>query len=149
MASIYNPTDNQEIITRINLLSPESQGLWGKMSVDQMLSHCQGPIDVAFGDLKLRSNFLMQLIGKAFKTKILKSGSFKKNSPTAPDFIRTQTYDFEKTRSELIRKIKKFSELGENAIQSKKHPFFGEMSAQEWDRLQMMHLDHHLKQFGV
>lgn len=149
MASIYNPVNNQEIIDRIQSLTSKSKALWGKMTVDQMLAHCHGPIDVAFGDLQLKTNFFMQLIGKMFKNKILNANSFKKNSPTVPDFIKTKNYDFEKTKSELIVKIKRFSELGENAIQNKKHPFFGQMSALEWDKLQLMHLDHHLKQFGV
>ena len=149
MASIYNPNDNQEIIDRLNKLTPETKAQWGKMSIDQMLSHCQAPMDVAFGDLNLKANFFMQLLGKMFKNKILNASEFKKNSPTAPSFIRNGVYDFEQTKTELIIKIKKFSELGENAIRTKKHPFFGEMSTAEWDKLQWMHLDHHLKQFGV
>ena len=149
MSSIYNKTDNEIIISRINKLSPESKAVWGKMTVDQMLSHCQAPMDVAFGNLQLRSNFFMQLIGKIFKNKIINSKEFKKNSPTAPDFIRKGSYDFEKTKKELIEKINQFSALNEKAIKNTKHPFFGELTFDEWDKLQIMHLDHHLKQFGV
>ena len=64
MKSIFNTHDNQELITRINKLTPEAQAAWGKMSVDQMLSHCQAPIDVAFGNLPLKANVIMQLLGK-------------------------------------------------------------------------------------
>lgn len=149
MPSVYNKIDNDAFIARINLLSKESQPLWGKMTVGQMLSHCQAPIDVAFGDLELRSNFVMRLIGKLFKNKILNSNEFKKNSPTAPDFIRKDQYDFESTKAELIRKFSRFAELGHQSIKSNKHPFFGDMSYEEWDKLHSMHLDHHLKQFGV
>ncbi|WP_413997623.1 DUF1569 domain-containing protein [Flavobacterium sp. W1B] len=148
MKSIYNKTHNLELIDRINKLKPESQAQWGKMNAAQMLSHCQGPIDVAFGDLKLKPNFLIALLGKLFKNKILGAGEFKKSSPTAPQFIRKETIDFEQSKKELIFKITQFSELGEKAIKSNKHPFFGEMSFEDWDRLQYMHLDHHLKQFG-
>jgi Protein of unknown function (DUF1569) len=149
MPSIYNQTDNDTFIARINLLTNESRPIWGKMTVDQMLSHCQAPIDVAFGTLPLRSNWFMKLIGKLFKNKILNSNEFKKDSPTAPDFIRKGSYDFETTKAELIAKFSKFAELGHQSITSKKHPFFGEMSYEEWDKLHAMHLDHHLKQFGV
>lgn len=149
MSSIYNKNDNDIIIARINKLSPDSKAQWGKMTVDQMLSHCQAPIDVAFGNLALRSNFLMRTMGKLFKNKIINSAEFKKNSPTAPDFIRKGSYDFEKTKRELIEKINQFSTLAEKAIKNTKHPFFGEMSHEEWDKLQSMHLEHHLKQFGV
>ena len=149
MASIFNTTDNQSLISRIEKLTPESQPNWGKMSVDQMLSHCQAPIDVAFGDLKLKSNFLFLLLGKMIKGKMLKSEHFKKNSPTARDFIRTGQYDFEQTKADLIKKIKTFATEGSNAIKVHKHPFFGKMTAEEWDNLQWKHLDHHLYQFGV
>lgn len=149
MKSVYNPSDNDAFIARINLLTKDSQPLWGKMTVGQMLSHCQAPIDVAFGDLELRSNFIMRLMGKLFKNKILNSAEFKKNSPTAPDFIRKDEYDFEATKSELIRKFRRFAELGHQSIKSNKHPFFGTMTYEEWDKLHSMHLDHHLKQFGV
>jgi hypothetical protein len=149
MKSIYNANDNQEVIARINKLSPESQAQWGKMNSAQMLSHCQAPMDVAFGDLNLKANFFMQLLGKMVKGKMLKSAEFKKNSPTAPAFIRNEPCDFEQSKKDLIQKINKFSEQGEKAVKTTKHPFFGEMTLSEWDRLQSMHLDHHMKQFGV
>lgn len=149
MTSIYNSLDNQELIVRINKLTPESKPLWGKMTVDQMVSHCQAPMDVAFGDLKLKSNLFLVLIGKIYKSKILNSPNFKKNSPTAPDFIRKDSYNFENEKLKLIQKTARFATEGSNAILNKRHPFFGEMTTDEWDRLQWMHLDHHLQQFGV
>lgn len=148
MKSIFNPQDNQDIINRINNLSPESKALWGKMTVDQMLSHCQAPIDVAFGTLPLKANFVMQMLGKMMKSKILKSPEFKKNSPTAPSFVRNKNYNFQKTREELIEKVKKFASEGHSSIKNKTHPFFGKMTYEEWDRLHYMHLDHHLRQFN-
>ena len=149
MKSIFNPTDNQEIISRINSLNPESQAKWGKMTVDQMLSHCIAPIDVAFGNSNLKANFLMRILGKMVKAKMLKQAVFKKSSPTAPSFIRTGKYDFEATKNELIEKIQQFEKEGHAVIKNTKHPFFGTMTYEEWDRLQFMHLNHHLQQFGV
>ncbi len=105
MSSIYNKTDNDLIISRINQLSPEAKAQWGKMTVDQMLSHCQAPMDFAFGKTPMKANFLMRLLGKMVKGKMLKSKEFKKNSPTAPAFIRKGTYDFEQTKNGLIERI--------------------------------------------
>lgn len=53
MKNIFDPKDNQEIIARIHNLTPESKALWGKMSVDQMVSHCIAPINVALGTEKI------------------------------------------------------------------------------------------------
>ena len=149
MSSIYNKNDNDIVISRINKLTPDSKGQWGKMTVDQMLSHCQAPMDFAFGKTPMKANFLMRLLGKMIKGKMLKSKEFKKNSPTAPAFIRTEVYDFEHTKNELIRKIGVFSDMGQKAIKTTNHPFFGEMTYDEWSHMHTMHLNHHLKQFGV
>jgi hypothetical protein len=149
MPSIYNTFDNQNLIERIEKLTADAQPNWGKMSVDQMLSHCQAPIDVAFGNLKLKSNFLFLLLGKMIKGKMLKAKYFGKNSPTAKDFIRTGHYDFEQTKADLIKKVKTFAAEGTNSIKVHKHPFFGNMTTEEWDNLQWKHLNHHLYQFGV
>lgn len=149
MDSLFEKSGNDEIIRRINALSPESQPLWGKMNVGQMLSHCQAPLDVAFGDLKLKSNFVFLVLGRIFKKKILAAPVFKKNSMTEPSFIRTGEFDFEETKADLIAKVKRFTEEGTACIKIEKHPFFGKMTFDEWDNLQWKHLNHHLKQFGV
>ena len=91
----------------------------------------------------------MQLLGKMLKNKIINSPEFKKNSPTAPSFIRTEHYDFETTKKELIEKVSIFATEGQTVIKNQTHPFFGRMNYNEWDKLQYMHLDHHLRQFKV
>ena len=40
MESLFDETVTQEIIERINKLSPDSQRKWGKMNVSQMIAHC-------------------------------------------------------------------------------------------------------------
>ena len=42
MKNIFNPTDNQELISRIEKLTPETKALWGKMTVDPnvITLHC-------------------------------------------------------------------------------------------------------------
>lgn len=149
MKSIYNPNDNQAFIERINKLTEDSKPLWGKMTVTEMLAHCQCPMDVAFGKLELKANFLIRILGKLLKNKIINSTEFKKNSPTAKEFIVKGNLDFYTEKEGLIERINIFSLEKENAIKNKVHPFFGKMSIEEWSKLQTMHLDHHLKQFGV
>ena len=63
--------------------------------------------------------------------------------------LRNNPVDFEQAKSELIEKVLKFSTLGPKVIANHKHPFFGEMTNEEWDLLQWKHLNHHLNQFGV
>ncbi|ESU28792.1 hypothetical protein FLJC2902T_13890 [Flavobacterium limnosediminis JC2902] len=149
MESLFTADGNQNIINRINKLKPTSLSHWGKMTVDQMMSHCIGPLDVVYGDLHLKMNPIMALLGRyVIKGKLLKAAQFQKDSPTAPAFIRKGSYDFEATRAELIEKVQKFTQ-GPQVIKTNKHPFFGPMTNEEWDNLQWKHLDHHLRQFGV
>jgi hypothetical protein len=148
MKNIFTPSDNQQIIDRINQLTPTSKPIWGKMTVDQMLSHCISPLDVAFGTIQLKMPFLMRMLGRLMKKKWLDSPEFKKGSPTAKEFIRKETYDFETTKTELIQKVKKLSE-GFQVVKIEIHPFWGKLNEADWNNLQWKHLDHHLRQFGV
>ena len=147
MKSIYNTNDNSELVQRINQLNPDTKAHWGKMSVDQMLKHTTVVVDVALGKQELKINFLMKLVGKMMKNKVFNS-KFKKNSPTAPEFIFKDTYDFENTKNELIKNIQLLQD-GHNTIKVMNHPFWGEMTYEDWDKLMYKHVDHHLKQFGV
>ena len=149
MQSIFDPKENQNIIDRIENLSPITLSQWGKMTVSQMLEHCQQPIKVANGTLQLKSNWMGFLFGKMMKKKLLEPKPFAHDMPTVKEFKILNEPDFETSKKELIRLVDTFATEGHAAIKNSKHPFFGEMTIKEWDLLQWKHLDHHLKQFGV
>lgn len=148
MKNIFDKNDNQELIGRLNLLTPDAKPFWGKMTVDQMVSHCISPIDVAFGTQELKMSFPMRMLGRIMKKSWLDAPEFKKNSPTAKEFIRKEHYDFEFTKVELIQKVTKLSE-GFHVVKLEVHPFWGKLKEADWNNLQWKHLDHHLRQFGV
>lgn len=149
MQSIFHPSDNKELIDRIHKLSPITLSQWGKMTVSQMLKHCQQPINVSNGTLILKANWMSFLFGKMAKKKLSGPKPFTRDLPTLKEFVITGEPDFELSKKELIALIEVFAADGHNAIKNKKHPLFGEMTMEEWDFLQWKHLDHHLKQFGV
>lgn len=150
MKSLFNPKDNKDIIDRIEQLTPITLSQWGKMTVSQMLKHCQQPIKVAQGTLKLKSNWLISFFfAKSAKKQLTDSQPLKRDLPTSKEFIINYEPNFEETKKGLIELVAKFAEEGEASIKITKHPFFGEMTKREWDTLQWKHLDHHLKQFGV
>ncbi|MGV1013108.1 MAG: DUF1569 domain-containing protein [Flavobacterium sp.] len=146
--SIYDTSDTEKIISRIQSLTTESTGAWGEMTVDQMLQHCTAAIEVAFGEKELTVKWMMRILGKLAKKKIFNS-EFQPNSPTASEFIFSDSYDFETSKSTLIQKYSRFSNEGKSAITVMKHPFWGNMTYEDWDKLMWKHLDHHLRQFGV
>jgi hypothetical protein len=147
MNSIFDKADNAVIISRINSLTPENKPLWGKMTVDQMLKHTNEALIIAFGEKTLKINFLMRLLGRMMKNKVFNS-DFGKNSPTAPEFIFKEHYDFEASKKELIDNFSQFAK-GHNSIKTTDHPFWGKMTFEDWNKLMWNHVDHHLRQFGV
>jgi len=150
MESLFNKEHNQKIISRINQLSNSSQAQWGKMNVNQMLAHCQPPLQVAFGELKLKRTMIGFLLGGMVKKKLVKDAKpFDKNLPTDKAFIVVDQRELEAERTKLVALVKKFAEAGPSGISKESHPFFGNCSPQEWDIIQWKHLDHHLQQFGV
>lgn len=123
MASIFNANDNQELISRIEKLTPAATPLWGKMTVDQMLKHSIATMDVVFGDLVIKMPFYLGWLGRLFKKSVL-NNEFKKDTPTAKEFIFKEHYDFEQTKQELIEKTRKFQD-GTKVIKLENHPFWG------------------------
>jgi hypothetical protein len=148
MKSVFNLSDKAEFIERINKLTPASQPLWGKMSVSQMLAHCQVVIKLAIGELQLKRSLLGVVFGNIAKRQILGDGPVKHNMPTFKQARITEEEGFDAEKAGLIKLVEKFAE-GPEVITKARHPFFGPLTIAEWDTLQVKHLDHHLSQFGV
>lgn len=149
MNSIYDKTTIEQFIERINKITPQSQPLWGKMNAAQMLQHCKIASDVAFGTQDLKINFLMKFFGKMLKNKVFYGSGLQKNSPTAKEFIIPDNFDFEEAKSGFINNLKHFVNEGTAAIKVKKHPFWGNLTYEDWNALIIKHTNHHLEQFGV
>jgi hypothetical protein len=146
--SIYSKSDTKKIIARIQSLTSENIALWGTMNVDQMLKHCSAAVDVAYGEKVVEVKWMMKLLGRLVKNKVFNS-EFQKNSPTAKEFVFSESYDLEASKLELIQKYSRFSNEGKESIIVMNHPFWGKMSYEDWDKLMWKHIDHHLRQFGV
>jgi len=147
--NIFEMQTNVELVRRLEQLTPETKPLWGRMSVSQMLKHCQKPIEVAEGKMNVSGGIMGFLFGKMAKKSFLKNPEFKKNLPTVPGFQILDEPDYTTEWDTLVGLVTKFREKGPAVIANKKHPFFGVMTDEEWGILNYKHLDHHLKQFGV
>lgn len=149
MGNLFDKTDKDEIINRIDELHPNSKPMWGKMSVSQMLAHCVHPVNVALGELKPKRNLFGVLFGKTAKKKLMSEKPFPKNLPTDKNFLVKNEPDFYASQHALKDVIQKFFDSDKNEIAARPHPFFGKMTIDEWGVLGYKHLDHHLKQFDV
>ncbi len=145
--NLFDPVVKQEIVDRINKLTPQTKQQWGKMNVSQMLAHVQMPIRIAYGTHQPKGSFLLKLFGPLFKSKLWDENPYKHNLPTDPTFVMTGLEkEFEKEKTVLLELVNKFS--NENIV-TERHPVFGKLTKDNWSKAMWKHLDHHLQQFGV
>lgn len=145
--NLFDPVVKQDLITRINKLTPQTQRLWGKMNVSQMLAHLQPAIKIAYGTHKPKGHFFFKLILPFFKSKLWDDKPYKKSMPTDKTFITTGSEkDFEKEKGAVIELINQFTEPN---ISGERHPVFGNLTKENWSKAIWKHIDHHLQQFGV
>lgn len=150
LPNIFSEKVAEELIRRINSLTPGTKAQWGKMNVAQMLAHCNVTYEMVYENKHQKPNFFMRQILKAFvKQMVVNETPYKKNVRTAPAFIIADKRDFEQERDRLIQYIHKTVELGESNFDGRESLSFGKLSTTEWNNMFYKHLDHHLTQFGV
>lgn len=149
MSNLFQQTAADEIFQRLEKLQPGTNALWGKMTVSQMLAHCQAPLQVSLGEKQLKHSLMGMLFGKMAKRQMLKEVPFKKHLPTDASFVVKDERDFNTEQQKLKSLIQRFASADANKIAERSHPFFGKMKSEEWGVLGYKHLDHHLRQFDV
>lgn len=147
MKSISDPKTRNELVARINNLSPDSTAQWGEMTVYQMLKHCRLWEEMVLGKTLYKQAFIGKIFGKMALKGMLKDDSpVKKNMPTVPGFKITDDGDIATERAKWIALIEEHNHTTHpNFV----HPFFGKMSPQQTGQFAYKHTDHHLRQFGV
>lgn len=150
MKDIFSKEVAGEIIERINKLNSATQPKWGKMSVEEMLAHCNVTYEMAFTDKHPKPNGFVKLMLKAFvKNTVVGDKPYKKNSQTAPAFKISDKRVFETEKERLIGFVNQTQLAGRAAFEGKESNSFGKLTANEWNVMFYKHLDHHLTQFGV
>lgn len=150
MKNIFESKVAEDVIKRINNLQASSRPLWGKMSVDQMLAHCNVIYEMVYDNIHKKPNPLMRFVLKTFVKKIIVSEvPYKQNGQTAPALVIKGDKDFESEKSRLINYIVKTQKLGADHFDNKESLSFGVLTKIEWNNMFYKHLDHHLRQFNV
>jgi hypothetical protein len=159
MVSILEPTDRAPLLARFLPVRPESVRPWGRMSPAQALFHCQLPLHVALGELRLRRNRIGLAFGGRGTRQLLAPKNFgtipahgancpRRNLPTAQEFRSVRERELETERERLVQLVERLTTGGPDALTKDPHPFLGRLRVDEWDALQCKHLAHHLQQFG-
>ena len=151
MKNIFSESVNSELLDRINKLSSGSKPLWGKMSVSQMLAHCNVTYELVYEEDKHpKPGFFMKLVLKTIvKSTVTGTKPYKQSLRTAPMFLVADDKNFESEKERLITHLKTTQQLGESYFDGKESHSFGVLNKDEWNTMFYKHLDHHLRQFGV
>jgi hypothetical protein len=150
MENIFTIEGANSFINRLEILNSNSKAIWGKMSVSQMLAHCNVTYEMCYENKHPKPSrfvkFLLKLFVKKFVTNEI---PYKKSSKTAPQFIISDEKEFDIEKNRLKTFILKTQELGPTYFDGKDSHSFGKLSSNEWNNMFAKHLDHHFNQFGV
>lgn len=149
MHSLFDPDVYNTTLNRLQKLSPEVPAQWGKMNAAQMMAHCKEAFRVPLSEKKMKRMLMGYILGPMLKAKLYNEDPWKKNLPTAPNFVIKGDRDFQREKNELIEMINLFYQAGPHGISKHPHPFFGKYTPDQWGKAMYKHLDHHLRQFGV
>lgn len=150
MNNIFDLKETNTVIARINTLNLESKPEWGKMSVDQMLAHCNVVYEMTYEDKhKKPKGFKKWLVKLLIKPLVTGEKPYKRNGGTAPQFLIKEAKNFEAEKERLINYLKKTQGFGEAYFNNKESHSFGKLTTNEWNNMFYKHIDHHLSQFNV
>lgn len=149
MKTLRDEKCRAELVGRLNRLTTDSKPVWGRMSVDQMLSHLVQAAELPFEESKVNHSNIFSRMAKPLLLYVL---PMPKEIKTSAEMDQQQNgrkpAGFVEDRARVIEEIDR---LGTLPIDHEcfHHPFFGKMSAKEWAVIGHKHIDHHLRQFGV
>jgi hypothetical protein len=150
LPNIFTKSVTDQLINRLEKLTPDKTPLWGKMNAAQMLAHCNVTYNLAFDRIAEKPNFLMKIILKTIvKKSVTNEVPYKHNLRTAPVFLVADVQDFNKQKAILIDNLKTCVEKGEKYFDRKNSSSFGPLNITEWNNMFYKHLDHHFSQFGL
>jgi hypothetical protein len=144
--------DIPSLLARLERLTPDSQRLWGSMSVGQMMTHCTDQVQIVLGEKPARqrgtafSRWFSKWVAMNVPMKLPKNmKTIAELDPNRP--LMTQPTEFVRDRASLAGTLQRLDNVPE--AHQFAHPVFGTLSKTEAIKLTHIHLDHHLRQFGV
>ena len=147
MKSLFNSQDRQQTLDRLHRMGPDSQRLWGTMTVPKALSHMGDQLALAMGDIEVKSTWRPESL-PLVREAIIYLMPWPKGVSTAPELLQTDLQEVDAARERLMGLIERFVTEGQERRLAA-HPLFGKISNKTWGYLSLRHLDHHLRQFGV
>lgn len=145
------PDTAEDFKARINALTPDAQPTFGSMDVVKTLRHMRNFHEAAVGDVSYptqTNRYVGKLMYYAFCHVVT---NWPKGKIKAPEFwTPAPEHEFEEEKEKTLAAIDRFvEEYQTNPTRVVPNPFFGHLTIKQWARLNGLHLDHHLRQFGA
>jgi len=155
MKTLASEEVKAELLERLENLSTDSKGRWGRMTVNQMLCHLSDSFILLREDNRPKNppSTLKTLQQRTMTWFALKSGlPAPRGIPTAAAVDQekkgTKPVGFEEDKQTLIIEMQNYAD-NNRSYEHCYHPIFGYLTPEEWQSFGYLHVDHHFKQFGV
>ena len=139
-----------EVMVRLQRLKPDAKPLWGTLTTARMIAHLIDSVRYSMGkagDLPDKSNwFSRRILAPLVMRGIVKIPKNAKGaSPDGP--VTPPSHADLETLHAILEDYLALVQAGE--LEPKPHPLFGEVGVDGWDRLHVLHFEHHLRQFNA
>ena len=139
-------------MTRLHLLSHESERRWGRMTVHQMVCHVADSCRMALGQKRVSDSTGLAERSIVKWLALYAPLRWRSGILTRPEIDQqvagTNPKDFATDVAEVEELLNAIAQRDRHATWPS-HPVFGRLSRAEWLRWAYLHTDHHLRQFGV
>ena len=153
MKTLDKEADKGLVLSRLRQLTPDSQRRWGKMTSHQMICHLNDAFKSVIGERDVsgdKSNLLTRTVVRWLA--LYAPLKWPHGVPTMAENDQEQggtpPKDFKRDVDALASMIERVTSPQKD-FQWRRHPLFAEMSGRDWMRWGYLHVDHHLRQFGV
>ena len=152
MRTLAQAEDAAELFDRLSRLHAGSPRKWGRMSAHEMVCHLADGFRMAAGEKAVSPMPGVPLRPLVKFVVLYLPAPWVKGVPTRPELAQgeggTCPADFAADLADLVARMERFAG-NESALDGRVHPVFGRMSGSAWMRWAYLHVDHHLRQFGL
>jgi len=149
---LCNCDEKATLIARLERVRPDSARKWGRMTSHQMVCHLSDSFRSVTGERESSevSTAISRTVVKyiALRVPIPWPKGIKTLPESDQEIGGTKPVEFERDVRDLEELVERFTCDGRDC-QGWRHPIFGRMSDDDWQRWGYLHMDHHLRQFGV
>lgn len=146
--TIFDSAHRDELLDRLNRLTPDAEARWGQMTAPRMICHLSDSLRVASGEIpaEFKRSPLANPIVRWLMAYVVPFP--KEKAQTAPEMLLTQPADWQTDLSTVRDQLRAAAQRGPNGKWAP-HPAFGDISGVLYGVFIYKHFDHHLRQFGV